>query len=66
MQILSTHEKEKLRQRKYDAKRRANTKADEEKAAKQREYKREWMRKKRAEQKAAKIDKDSPETSSNG
>ena len=31
-----------------------------------RNYKKEWMRKKRAEQKAAKIDKDSPEISSNG
>ena len=31
-----------------------------------RNYKKEWMRKKRAEQKAAKIDKDGPETSTNG
>ena len=40
--------------------------ADQERLEQHRTYKREWIRKKRAEQKAAKIDKDSPETSSNG
>ena len=49
-------------------KRRPRNTPEQNAAAKERQKirNREWMRKKRAEQKAAKIDKDSPEISSNG
>ena len=45
------------RARVADRKRRAKDRLDPAKAAKQREYKREWARKKRAEEKKAKIEK---------
>ena len=49
-------------------KRRPKNTPEQDKAYKERQRiaKRDYMRRKRAEQKAAKIDKDSPETSSNG